>query len=323
MSRINTLNAKRIVAVFMAVVMMILSLSYTGNNQTDATNTSRRYYIYDAKTLNKIGNYTLDTVESSNNTRAVIGDNNNMEESWNKNRKDTVGIVKLMDGEKYFGKESDSYLGTGFVVSPHVIATAGHCVYNIYSNKLYEMKEILLFDNKGNITLRVKPSQIHIPEKYIQKEQPDYDYALITVKEDLSDYDCFNLGVSLNSCIYNKAKVTVSGFPSYTLEDNGEVIYVNDNVCHAMYSAEGEMCDNTRFDKNYLITYTADMCSGQSGGPVYIIEPVPQKNNEAYYTVIGINIANPVGPNPEYNIGTRITTDLIHFYTGNNKNINW
>ena len=82
-----------------------------------------------------------------------------------------------------------------------------------------------------------------------------------------------------------------------------------------MYSGNGQIYDGN--DK--IITYTVDTSGGNSGGPVYLTESYKGKT---YNTVIGINVAHPNVEDPKYNIGTRMTTDLIHFYT-NNPNIKW
>lgn len=304
MSRINTLNARRAVAIFMAVVMMILSLSYAGNNQTDAANTSRQYRIFNAKTGAKIDEYTLDPFESVNNARSVIGGEDERVIDWTKS-----GVVKIIDSNDVFG--------SGFVVSDHVIATAAHCLYNAQGKKAKKISKILLFDTSGNVTLEATPVQSHIPVTFINVAQSEFigyttasDYALITVKEDLSSYACFSLGVPLASFNTKNATVSVTGFPA-TVGNQGEEVTVNTATQHMMYTGNGKIYNGDA----ELIRYTTDTSPGNSGGPVYITESL---NGTIYYTVVAINIAEINMSNPPYNIGYRLTTDLIHFYTGNN-----
>lgn len=300
----NVVNVKKITAVAVAFLLMVLSVSYL-SSKSDAANTARKYRIFNAKTGVKIGSdYTLDALPAEDNSRAVIGEDERVID-WTKS-----GVVKLMN--------SNDYLGSGFVVSDHVIATAAHCVYNALLRKPDQISKILLFDNDGNVTLEATPVETHVPCDYITNNSNGYkaqdDYALITVKEDLSAYACFNLGVPLDSFINSNSVVTVTGFPA-TWGKPGEEITVNTLTKHMMYSGNGIMNGGD----SSSIHYNADMSGGNSGGPVYITESA---YGRTYYTVIGINISNSK-INPQYNNGTRITTDLIHFYSANNIHIKW
>lgn len=294
----NVVNVKKITAVAVAFLLMILSVSYSGS-KSDAANTARTYRIFNAKTGVKIGSdYTLDALPAEDNSRTVIGEDERVID-WTKS-----GVVKII---------TSTSLSTGFVVSDHVIATAAHCVhgYNKVNPKPKKISKILLFDTNGNVTLEATPVTTHVPVEFINNVtengyQAISDYALITVKEDLSAYACFNLGLPLDSFVNSNSVVTVTGFP-------GEF---NTNITHMMYSGNGIMNGGD----NSFIHYNADMTPGDSGGPVYITESA---YGRTYYTVVGINVAYLDIANPEYNIGTRITTDLIHFYSGNNTNIKW
>lgn len=304
MSKIKILNAKRGVAVFMAVLMMILSLSYTNNKQTDAVNTDRTYYVFDAKTCVQKTNrtYTLEAFYSESNARNIVGETDNRKPGWVNS-----GVVKIMN--------STNYIGTGFVVGDHTIATAAHCAYN------ESISKILLFetDKNNNLTntLNLTPVECHIPYNYINGNLTHYDYALITVKEDLSDY-AFNLGVPLDSCIEKAVRITSAGFPS-KIGTEGNEITVNTATQHMMYSSNGHIVQGypSWGTDRYRIAFTADTSKGNSGGPVYITEIIPGESKPCY-TVIGICTHSGI----DSNIATRITTDLIHFYN-KNSNIKW
>lgn len=303
----HVLNVRKTVAVFIAMMLMILSVSYSGN-KSEAANTARKYRIFNAKTGAKIGSdYTLDPLSPNNNTRAVIGDKDDREVDWSKS-----GVVKII------GYDGDYYnVSTGFVVSSHVIATAAHCVYGYTPGNIKPktISKILLFKD-GNVDLEATPVTTHVPVEFINAvtNKNDYsstsDYALITVKEDLSKYACFGLGVPLDSFMNSNAAVTVTGFPGIS-----KGITVNTDTEHTMCSGNGKI----HHGNDSFIYYTADETSGESGGPVYITESA---YGQTYYTVVGINIGVPKN-NPGYNIGTRMTTDLIHFYSGNNTHISW
>lgn len=285
----NVVNVKKITAVAVAFLLMILSVSYSGN-KSDAANTARTYRIFNAKTGVKIGSdYTLNALPAEDNSRSIIGDDERVID-WTKS-----GVVKLMS--------SDYYIGSGFVVSDHVIATAAHCAYDKFTKKGLPISEILLFDNSGNVTMNATPVQSHIPVDYINNSSSsssssatNYDYALITVKEDLSAYACFNLGVPLDNFVNGNSAVTVTGFP-------GDY---NTNTTHMKYSSNGIICGGN----GSLIYYSADTTGGNSGGPVYLTESA---YGRTYYTVVAIHTSG----GSYQNHGTRITTDLIHFYKRN------
>ena len=278
-------------------------------NNAHTVNSDATYRVYKAQTRIPLPDYKLPKLNSSNNSKSVIGEEDRVID-WTKS-----GVVKLMDDH--------NYLGTGFVVGDHVIATAAHCLYDYTGAMPNRVTEILLFDSNGKKVMSATPVESHIPEAFINEvdKERDYvnesDYALITVKEDLRAYKNFSLGVPLKSFDDSHSVVTVTGFPA-TVEKNGKEEKVNNHITHMMYSGNGPIYNGD--DK--LIRYTADTSGGNSGGPVYITESY---NENTYYTVVGINVAHPKESSVDYkkyNIGTRMTTDLIHFYN-NNPNIKW
>lgn len=295
----NVVNVKKITAVAVAFLLMILSVSYSGN-KSDAANTARAYRIFNAKTGVKIGSdYTLNALPAEDNSRSVIGDDERVID-WTKS-----GVVKLIGyGSGYYATS------TGFVVGDHTIATAAHCVYDYKKHEPIPVSKVLLFDKSGNVTLEATSVESHIPVAFINdvsdgNYKATSDYALITVKEDLSAYACFNLGVSLDSFINSNSVVTVTGFPG-EWGKRGEEVTVNTDKKHMMYSGNGKICGGD----NSLMYYNTDASGGNSGGPVYITESA---YGETYYTVVAIH----TNGGSYQNRGTRITTDLIHFYKCN------
>lgn len=275
------LNKKRISAVIVAAVMFIISLfAYSSNAM--ATNSSIAYTVCNAQTGAQLRTYTLDPLAEKVNTRSVIGTDERVID-WTKS-----GVVKIMN--------SNNYIGTGFVVGDHVIATAAHCVKGL------KISEILLFNSDGSVSLHATPVEAHYPTNY---STDNLDYALITVEEDLSDYACFSLGVTLDSIGSSNQAVSVTGFP-------GDLN--NNHTQHTMYTGNGIILSA---DDEQLF-YTADTGGGNSGGPVYVTE---SRCGYTYFTVIAIHAYLPHG-GKEGNRGTRITTDEIHFYM-NNPNLNW
>ena len=281
----------RTISVFAAFLVLLCSMTlYAGD--TDAANTTRSYRVFNSRTGTELSSYTLNAL-SSLNTKEVIG-TDDRELDWSKN-----GVVKLMSTKKY--------LGSAFVVDAHTIATAAHCVYNVEEQLPKIITQILLFDSTGNISMYATAMETHIPSTYIygygtNKYNPNYDYALITVQQDFSEYCCFDLGVPLDSIKNSTATIKLTGFSG----DLG-----NSPTTHNNFTSTGNILDLT----STRLIYSCDTAGGNSGCPVYIEE---NRCGRQYNTAIAIH----TNGNSSGNKGVRITTDLIHFYY-NNPNLNY
>lgn len=287
------LNYKKIISVFIAFIVFTLSIC-TYSSNTSAANTACSYTVFSPVTGNYIRGYTLNPLPVVNNSRYVFG-TDEREIDWSKS-----GVVKII---------TSGGRGTGFIINEDTIVTAAHCVYDRENQKGFSITDIKLFDSSGNETLNATPVEVHVPNMFMlnntnpDKYYPIADYAMIRVDEDLSSYACFNLGVALDSAVNSHSTVTVTGFPG---EVNGQ--RVNNNVLHNMYTGVGVL---TELDENGNLKYTTDSSAGNSGGPVYIEET---RGEYSFNTVIAIHVC---GADSDENAGTTITTDLLHFYLGN------
>ncbi|MDE6677430.1 MAG: trypsin-like peptidase domain-containing protein, partial [Ruminococcus sp.] len=178
--------------------------SYKDNSIADTiTNEARYYNVYDAKTANMIYQYRLDPVPNNQPKADGVFDKDDRKPDPNCN-----GVVHI------------NGIGTGFIVDDHVIATAAHCVNGKKINK------VSVLNNSGSVVLNATPVEYHIPVNYPSID--GYDYALISVKEDLSSYPHFEIGVALDNVAGANAKI--SGFPGIV---NGSI--VNDSNKHVIY----------------------------------------------------------------------------------------
>lgn len=297
-------KVKKIVSICVACAVCILSLTAVPMMRASAVNTAQMYKVYNAQNGSYITSYTLLANPVKDNSKVVIGTDNRVVD-FSKN-----GVVKIVTNLGF---------GTGFVVDSHTIATAAHCVcsknsenstdYNISSGL-----KVLIFNQNGSIDKTITNlQQIHIPNNYANTYgfTNKFDYALITVSDDLSDYANFNLGVMLDDFINSGKPVSITGFPGIV---NNSV--VNTTINHNMYTGVGYVITNQR-DKDRQLCVDCDSTGGNSGGPIYIST---QYNNQVHYTVIGIITAE--NSNDNINIGTRMTTELLHFYK-NNPNISY
>lgn len=296
------------------------------SSETYNGSSSAYYHVFSASTGSRLINrsYSLynfnpvpNNITEPELTDVVIG-NDSRVPNW-----DRTGVVKIMT--------PSYYAGSGFVIAPHVIATAAHCIYN-YSNTSYEsgiiISGIKLFNNAGVNTLTATPVECHVPYSYINsinsnlgQETNEYDYALITVEEDLSDYMCFDLGVALNAASVNHANITNAGFPEEINPERPSAQTVNTHYIHNMYQSTGNLLDSTSYVPDRQLFYDLDTSGGNSGGPIYFTQTVHDNNGnntKVYYSVIAINVAG----DSNMNIGTRINGELIRFFLKNN-NLSW
>lgn len=291
-------STNRIIAVLLSCAVFIAALFMPSASVYAAytpPNESLSYSMY-SKSGDYTGSYTLselDTPSSDLSTASVIGDDDRYTD-YSKS-----GVVKIITSGGF---------ASGFVVSEHVIATAAHLFSSFKNNSDDDLNNvvssILFFNSNGDNTLTLGKSDvvsIHLPANFfVEAVHSDYDYALITVKEDLSDYICFNLGTMLES--YVGGEVYVSGFP-HDVNDKD----VNDmDSKHEEYTGKGTV---SQIDA-YTFNYDVDMSSGDSGGPIYTVTSF---RGTEYYTVVGINTYEA----GTYNFGTTITPSLLHFYLNN------
>lgn len=276
-----------IVAVVVTVLMCLLStVTPTYSVSAANVNTSCVYYKYTGSgtyvsqyTLSPVGVVQTPTVS----TYSIIGDDDRYMD-FSKN-----GVVRLASNG-----------GTGFVVDEHTIATAAHCVYNRTTGSAVPVTKIDFYSTSNSATnptpvkTITEVESIHIPRNYItQSSFRNYDYALITVEDDLSDYLCFNLGYPMDSLEDADRDIYVTGFPGESFD--------------VMHTGVGDILRC----KEFVIDFDADVTGGHSGGPAYVVTVF---QNKVYYTVVAI-VTHAVGN--IYNYGTRMTTNLLHFYLNN------
>ncbi len=226
---------------------------------------------------------------------SVIGSDSRVE-NW-----DNRGVAKIMGNPS-----EEGYLGTGFVVGKHTIATAAHVVFDKSKGTANKLTGILLFDKEQNWH-SVTPKEIHIPTSFKNTSTSGFDYALITVENDLSAYMSFNLGTITDKADDNQISIESVGFPQKS--NNSGVI--NDGDDHTEMYSTGVI---KSCSVNGVFYHDADTSPGNSGGPIYKTETL---NGQTYHTVVGIHIASGSG----YNVATRLDAQVLKFFNGND-NIN-
>ncbi len=192
--------------------------------------------------------------------------------------------------------------GTGFIVDNHVIATAAHMVMDDWRRDFYEEVNISLYNDAGTqIIDTLTAIEYHVPITYktaLGSDIRKYDYALIYVEEDLSDYGVWSLGVATDEFMNTNASVSVSGFDY--VEPYGYGRYLSTGTimnCNSVYELQ----------------FNATSQNSKRGAPVYYT------TSENTSSVIAINacLEQDMLNSEIYSYGVRMTPSIIQFYLQN------
>lgn len=173
--------------------------------------------------------------------------------------------------------------GSGAIIGPHTILTNAHCLYSrndTTGERRYSDSDVCAFtftDDGEPIRHDLTVISYHIPKDYITNEDNGvykvrFDYALIVVEEDLSDYGCFDLGYALDEIVDTETSLTVTGFPQAAPCMSPDEGY---NYRKYMVSSYGTVIPLTSADQDnpekadYHLRGTAATTTGSSGSPMY------------------------------------------------------
>lgn len=197
-----------------------------------------------------------------------------------------LGIDIDNDGEtNYFGR------ATGFMVSPNVMVTAGHCVLGIpdSNEKIVEVRvypfyhgsprpdkidEDFIYPSTWVYSTQYRPGNVH-------------DWCIVTLQESIPNayfYPCS----TYNSNIEN-AYASVTSYPQ--LNGNEDDCYQRESIGRILASQDGILVHNCNTDK------------GSSGAPI------STRDIAFPYVCVGIHVGDAVISN----IGVRITETLYNY----------
>lgn len=259
------------------------------NDVPQSTNMS--YQKYNAQTGASIGTaYTLQHVNSVpdySSTYNIIGNDTREIDYYN------PSVVKINSSVGTF---------TGFIVDSHTILTAAHCLVDKQTGELASNLSYTLYAFNGSVVWSAKSAvNYHIPINFIQSNySSNYDYALITVAEDLSNKISFDLGVARKSLNNKNEDIYVTG---YSNEENPN----RPELTNEIVTGSGKLYSN-KVTAN-LIYYNTDAAEGESGAPVYVVSADGKK------TVIGIH--GSYSPSVSSNYCKRIDTNVLQFVFNN------
>lgn len=278
-----------------------ISASYVTSDNTNSLpdQHTRSYKKYSPTTGNLIGSYTIGIVSniaSSSSSSYSINENDD--------RKPENGLEGVINVQYSNGNNC----GTAFVVDSHTLLTAAHVIYGER-----DLRFKIFSDYNTESDVQITPTAYHIPSLYTTSATPyKYDYAIVTVNEDLSDYINFDLGLMRNGMSEGR-DIYITGF-------GGDGVGVSDNLVDNKSTGIGHLSNvhksNSQYEQsywNYQLYYDTDTAPGNSGSPVYV------KNPNGTNTAIAIHTQGDHDETPDVfdNRGTRITTDILKFVYNN------
>ena len=189
------------------------------------------------------------------------------------------------------------YIGTGWFAGPRTVITAGHCVYDQFELGGWARSITVIPGRNGESVApfgRAESSNFSTTDRWLDAQDPDYDYAAIHLSEDLGTaVGSFGIGVLPESDLQNRL-VNISGYP--VSPGNGRSQYFHANRIKAVTARR--------------VFYDIDTMGGQSGSPVWAY--LDDSENP---TVIGIHAYGvggvPAGLNVVANSGPRVLPEVL------------
>ncbi|PPJ55373.1 hypothetical protein CBER1_08698 [Cercospora berteroae] len=175
------------------------------------------------------------------------------------------GIIKLMI--KYAQKPNSMAHGTGWLIRPDLIATAGHNVYD-WGHNAGQAIEIKCYAGwsgasriNGSVEFR-RASRVVTTERWLQtRGSKPHDFALIQVEKPFTNVTPFSFIET--PPFQDNVRLGVVGYPAETRDENGE-------RGAKMFQMFLQTEWNLEKQPDTMLEYSIDTEGGQSGSPVLL-----------------------------------------------------
>ncbi len=170
---------------------------------------------------------------------------------------------------KLYIERSDGaiFVGTGTLVAPDTVMTAGHCVY-LHPEKAGDpaaafaksIEVIPALDGPYKPYGSYQSTAVFTFSGWVSDKNPDADFGVIRLNQPAGNTTgWFGYEIASNATLNTQPDVTIQGYPG---ELNGSVHMFTDHGPIQSYTAE-------------RLVYQIDTSGGQSGSAVWRIQPIP------------------------------------------------
>lgn len=163
----------------------------------------------------------------------------------------TITYLRIGHDTTGDGKADTWFTGTGFIVGPDVMVTAGHCFWSEEYGWAKEVRTYLKYEH-GKTTQYYYPSYWIYSNEYIENGNSEYDWCVVIMQQNVGAMTGW-LGFGVSESLVGK-DINVAGF-AYTDDYS--------NLCQ--FQSAGQIISQ----KERTLNYNASTKRGQSGGPVF------------------------------------------------------
>ncbi|RAL22587.1 trypsin-like serine peptidase [Thermoflavimicrobium daqui] len=147
---------------------------------------------------------------------------------------------------------------TGWLIGPHTVATAGHCIYDTSTDTW--MKSVRVYPGRNGSSApfgSVEGVELESVSGWVNDGDPAYDYGVIHLKENIG-YDAGWFGFRWQDETYKGQEATIAGYPGDKYQ--GTPLYLK-----TMWQHTSKILSDT----NTRLFYDIDTFGGQSGSPIW------------------------------------------------------